>query len=98
MPTLRFGPSRVAVNSWADLAAAAQEGLLDEHSFCELKKGLPPAGTNTETARDLASFGVMGGLFVVGIRDAGNGKAGDVVGVDDAHAVKARLVAIADGA
>lgn len=98
MPILRFGPSRVTIDSWHDLVSAAGEGILDEHSYCELKKGLPPTGANKETARDLASFGVMGGLFIVGVRDAGAGKAGEVVGVDDAHAVKARLVAIADGA
>lgn len=97
MPTLHFGPSRVTIDFWQDLVAAAGEGILDEHSYCELKKGLPPPGQNTETARDLASFGVMGGLFIVGIRDAGGGKAGEVVGVEDPHAVKARLVAIADG-
>lgn len=96
MPIIHFGPSRLTLNSWNDLVAAAQEGLLDEHTYCELKKGLPPSGNNTETARDLASFGVMGGVFIVGVKDAGGGKAGEVVGVSDPYAVKARLVALAD--
>ncbi len=97
MPVIHFGPSRVSIDSWQDLMTAAEEGLLDEHTYCELKKGLPPAGSNVETAKDLASFGVMGGVLVVGIRDAGGGRAGEAPGVADPAAVRSRVVAIADG-
>lgn len=98
MPVIHFGPSRLTIDSWEDLVGAAKQGLLDEHTYCELKKGLPPAGNNIETSKDLASLGVMGGVLIVGIKDAGGGRAGDVTGVDDPHEVKKRLVGVADGA
>lgn len=86
-PTGSFylGPtaSRWTPKTWDDVIGAAAGGLLDESSWLELKADLPAANaaSNLETARDLASLTLDGGLYVVGIRDE-KGKAGDVVGAD----------------
>jgi hypothetical protein len=96
--TITIGPNRLRLHlgDWQQLEVAAAEGLLDEHTYVELKLALPPAGKNVETARDLASFGVLGGVLVVGIKDEGGGKAGEVVGLDNPEGTRDRLVAIAD--
>lgn len=98
-PPVRIGPSgpRLRLGNWSDLEEAAREGLLDEHTFVELKLALPPSGKNAETAKDLASFGVLGGVLIVGVKDEGGGKAGEVRGVDNASGVRDRLTAVADG-
>jgi hypothetical protein len=83
-PTRQDRPQRAAIPARSDLEEAAREGLLDEHTFVELKLALPPSGKNAETAKNLASFGVLGGVLIVKIRDEGGGKAGEVTGVNDA--------------
>lgn len=92
-----LGGSAVEIEDWDDLVRSAEEGLLNENAYCELKKALPPREFNVELARDLASLTVHGGLFIVGIGDAGANKAGEVVGVKDADRVHTRLTQIADG-
>lgn len=92
-----IGPSRVALADWTDLETAAREGLINERAHCELKRGLPPSSKNVEISRDIASMTVEGGVLLYGVEDAGGGKAGAVVGMPDAEAVKSRLIAIAQG-
>jgi len=52
-----------------DLRAAFADGRLDEHSWCELKRELPPKSkeTNLELAKDLASLAVDGGSLYIGV-------------------------------
>src|SRR5689334_22760054 len=94
-----LGPTagRWAPTTWDDVVTAAAAGLLDESAWVELKEDVPPAakGSNLETAKDLASLSIDGGLYLVGIRDA-KGKAGDVVGVENADALADRLGQIAE--
>ena len=97
MTLVQIGPSRVELGSWNDLLVAAREGLIDERTHCELKKGLPPSSQNVEVARDLASLTVEGGVLIYGVADAGGGRAGDVVGVTEPASAVTRLVGIADG-
>lgn len=96
MSYVQIGSSRVRLDTWDDILDAVNQGLLDERSYCELKKGLPPS-QNIEVARDLASFTVDGGVLIYGIGDAGDGKAGAVVGVEDPESAKRRLVGITQG-
>ncbi|MCZ2849023.1 AlbA family DNA-binding domain-containing protein [Modestobacter sp. VKM Ac-2978] len=78
-----LGPrkSRLPVKTWDDVVAAAAAGVLDENHWVELKQAVPAANkpANLELARDLASLSVDGGVFIVGVEDAG-GAAGAVVG------------------
>lgn len=80
-----LGPKHrpLALNTWGDVVAAAKAGVLDETAWVELKKDIPASSpaSNTETAKDLASLSVDGGLLVVGIEDA-KGKAGKVTGTN----------------
>lgn len=87
----------VALETWSEIEFAAGQGLIDERTHCELKKGLPPSPQNTELARDLASLTVEGGVLVYGVTDAGSGVAGTVVGVKEAEAARTRLVGVAQG-
>jgi hypothetical protein len=87
----------VQLDTWADIVTSAREGLLDERTYCELKKGLPPSSQNAEVACDLASFTVDGGVLIYGIADAGSGKAGDVVGIPDPESARTRLIGLAQG-
>ncbi len=78
------GPQRprLVVNSWQDVVAAAQTGVLDETHWVELKEDIPAVkAANLELAKDLASLSVDGGVLVVGVEDP-KGKAGEVVGAD----------------
>lgn len=92
-----LGPTlgRWLPKSWDDVVEAASGGLLDETSWVELKADLPPSnpGSNLETARDLASLSLDGGLYVVGIRDD-KGRAGEVVGAEIAM-IPDRIVQVA---
>jgi hypothetical protein len=97
MTYVQLGPSRVQLDTWNDIVEAAREGLLDERTYCELKKGLPPSSQNGEVSRDLASLTVDGGILVYGVADAGAGKAGEVVGMSDPESAKTRLVGLAQG-
>jgi hypothetical protein len=78
-----LGPSkpRFAPTSWAEIVDAADDGLLDEGHWVELKKALPPKspGANLELAKDLASLSVDGGVLILGIED-NKGAAGTVTG------------------
>src|SRR3954453_20315669 len=96
---IAIGPNRLRLRlgDWQQLQAAGREGLLNEHTYLELKLALPPAGKNTETARDLASLGVLGGVLIIGVKDEGGGKAGDISGVENPEGVRDRLIAVADG-
>lgn len=85
------------LGSWESIKFAAEQGLINERTHCELKKGLPPASQNTELARDLASMTVEGGLLIYGVSDAGGGTAGTVVGIEEAESARTRLVGIAQG-
>ena len=80
-----LGPTadRWCPESWDDVVSAAADGLLDESSWVELKADVPASNpaSNLETARDLASLTLDGGLCIVGIRD-NKGRAGAVVGAD----------------
>lgn len=95
-PHVGIGTGRVALSTWAEINAAAEQGLIDENEYCELKKALPPKAQNTEIQKDLASLTVLGGCLIIGITDAGGDKAGDVVGVNDPDATKQRLAMLAD--
>lgn len=60
-----------AFETWKQVLAAAQGGLLEENQWCELKQMLPPSkpATNIELAKDLASLSVHGGVLIFGIVD-----------------------------
>lgn len=92
-----IGSARVELGDWAAVETAAREGLINERTHCELKRGLPPSSQNIEIARDIASMTVEGGVILYGVEDAGAGRAGAVVGIRDAEAAKSRLIAIAQG-
>jgi hypothetical protein len=72
MPATRsfyVGPTRPAVqiDTWGDLVAAADAGVLQETQWVECKTNVPKGkNANLELARDLASLSVEGGLLVVG--------------------------------
>lgn len=97
-PSYYLGPAAGRWNprGWDDVASAARDGLLDESSWVELKADVPAANpaSNLETARDLASLALDGGLFLVGVRDD-KGRAGEVVGAEDVERLADRLVQIA---
>ena len=97
MSYVQIGSSRVLLDTWDDIVAAAREGLIDERSYCELKKGLPPSSQNREVACDLASLTVDGGVLIYGVTDAGDGKADDVLGISEPESAKARLIGLAQG-
>jgi hypothetical protein len=61
-----------------------------------LKKDLPPNSQNVEVSRDLAALSISGGVLVVGVRDGGMQKAGEVVGVEDPQSRLTRLVDLAN--
>jgi hypothetical protein len=55
----------------ADLSTAAQQGLLEECHYLDVKREIPAGrGANRELARDLASFAVDGGTLIIGIGEA----------------------------
>ncbi|GAA1349476.1 ATP-binding protein [Falsarthrobacter nasiphocae] len=73
----------VAFSTWSELEDAAEQGLLEESVWCELKEMPTPQScskkdANLEMARDLASLSVDGGLLIFGVRDNNF----DVVGCD----------------
>lgn len=92
MEWVSIGPSRVKLQTWVDLLTAVDQGLLNETTYCELKKDLPPSSQNVEVSRDLAALSVSGGVLVVGVQDGGKQKAGEVVGVEDPQSRLTRLV------
>ncbi len=96
MSLVHIGPSRVELSTWEDLLTAAREGLLDETTFCELKKALGPSDQNSEISCDLAALSVLGGVLVVGVKDKGKNKAGEVLGIDDPNSQMTRLVALSE--
>lgn len=60
--------ARWAPRSEADLGDAVQRGLLEETHYLDLKRELSASkGANKELARDLASFAVDGGTYIIGI-------------------------------
>lgn len=80
-----LGPrhGRWAPGTWAELAEAVSNGVLNETSWVELKAGLPPNQQGaTELGRDLASLALRSGLLVVGVSEASRGVAGQLRGVD----------------
>lgn len=91
------------ITSWDDLVAAVQAGSLGETQWVECKEAIPAKspGANTETARDLASLTVDGGVLAIGVRDKKPNQpltADDIVGTaDDIDALKMRLTHIASG-
>lgn len=91
------GGSIVDLTTWDDLKRACEEGLLNENNYIELKAGLPPAKANVETSRDLASLTVLGGVVIVGVREASDGKPDTVEGVEACESVRTRLAAVASG-
>jgi hypothetical protein len=94
-----LGPrtSRLLVESWDDIAAAAAAGVLDETHWVELKEAVPASSrpANLELAKDLASLSVDGGVLIVGIADA-KGAAGEVVGTELSGLVS-RIAQVASG-
>jgi hypothetical protein len=55
-------------SSEADLDAAIRQGLLEETHYLDIKREISSGkGANKELARDLASFAVDGGTYIVGI-------------------------------
>lgn len=69
--------------SWQDVVSAAASGTLDEKIWVELKAAVPPHSdtANLESAKDMASLAVEGGLLLIGIRD-NDSNAGEVVGTE----------------
>ena len=51
-----------------ELEQALQEGLLEETHFLDVKREVAPGrAANHETARDLASFSIDGGEYIIGV-------------------------------
>ncbi|HEV2811131.1 MAG TPA: hypothetical protein VGV93_12135 [Acidimicrobiales bacterium] len=54
-----------------ELGAAAANGVLVEGHYLDIKRELPSGrGANRELARDLASFAIDGGLYIIGVDEA----------------------------
>jgi len=67
-----LSPSQVGWNPQSEeaLAQAVDLGLLEETHYLELKGLVPPGKVaNKELARDLAQFGIDGGVLLVGVRE-----------------------------
>ncbi len=91
------GPSRpqVQIETWRELVAAADAGVLQETQWVECKETVPGGkGANVELGRDLASLSVEGGLLVVGARDKCQDASG-LVGLRDVEAVRDRIAQVA---
>ena len=76
------------IASWDDLVAAVQAGALNESHWVECKEHIraKEPGANRETAKDLASLTVDGGVLAIGVRDKKKNQPltdADVVGTDD---------------
>ncbi|OUS91941.1 helix-turn-helix domain-containing protein [Rhodococcus sp. NCIMB 12038] len=68
---VRYNP-RLPIEDEKSLVAAMEEGLLTESHYLDLKAEIPKGSSkNRELARDLASFAVDGGTFVVGVAERG---------------------------
>lgn len=91
------GPTRPAVqiDTWGDLVAAADAGVLQETQWVECKTAVPTGKkANLELARDLASLSVEGGLLVVGAIDKIEDSTG-LVGVSDVDGLRDRIAQVA---
>jgi hypothetical protein len=91
------GPTRPAVqiDTWGDLVAAADTGVLQETQWVECKTDVPTGrNANVELARDLASLSVEGGLLVVGAIDKIEDSTG-LVGVSDVDGLRDRIAQVA---
>lgn len=91
------GPTRPAVqiDTWGDLVAAADTGVLQETQWVECKTAIPTGRkANLELARDLASLSVEGGLLVVGAIDKIEDSTG-LVGVSDVDGLRDRIAQVA---
>lgn len=80
-----LGPAgRWTPSDWTDLEKAVADGTLNETSWVELKKALPPSSrpSNLELARDLASLALRSGLLVIGVGEDTPGVPGELSGVD----------------
>ena len=66
---------RVVISSEGELQALADQGLLEETHFLELKEKIaaPSQRVNRELARDLASFAMDGGTVLVGVAEQDDG-------------------------
>jgi hypothetical protein len=94
------GPTRPAVqiDTWDDLVAAADVGVLQETQWVECKTAVPTGRkANLELARDLASLSVEGGLLVVGAIDKIEDSTG-LVGVSDVDGLRDRIAQVAANA
>lgn len=79
MHYLGHGVGKVRLNTWDELTAAADGGLLEETQWVELKEMLSPGKPgNRELAKDLAALSVHGGVLIIGVRD----KTFELVGID----------------
>lgn len=94
-----IGPGRppVAIGTWADLATAADAGVLTETQWVECKQAVP-VGTkaNLELAKDLASCSVDGGVVVIGAVDKTSDRSG-LVGLQDSEGLRDRISQVCTG-
>lgn len=92
-----LGPKHptVRINTWAQLAAAADSGGLQENQWVECKQDVPKGeSANRELAKDLASCGVEGGVIVIGAADKIRDASG-LVGVENADGLRERIGQVA---
>ena len=84
------------IDTWQQLCAAVDAGVLGESQWVEHKKDIP-RGKNTsgELAKDLASLSVEGGLLVIGAIDKISDSAG-LVGVEDPEGLRGRISQVAE--
>ncbi|WP_410646550.1 helix-turn-helix domain-containing protein [Amycolatopsis sp. cmx-4-54] len=84
------------IDTWQQLCAAVDAGVLGENQWVEHKKDIP-AGKNSsgELAKDLASLSVEGGLLVVGAVDKISDSTG-LVGVEDPEGLRDRIGQVAE--
>lgn len=61
--------------SWADVEAAARDGLLTETHHVELKRELGPSGkgTNRDAAKDMSALAIDGGALLYGVDEVPDG-------------------------
>ena len=61
---------RLPLRNEADIDAAIEGRLLEERHYLDLKELLKPSsGANKELAKDLASFAVDGGSYILGLAE-----------------------------
>ncbi|MGA6168612.1 helix-turn-helix domain-containing protein [Amycolatopsis magusensis] len=83
------------IDTWQQLCAAVDVGVLAENQWVEHKQDIPRGkSASGELAKDLASLSVEGGVLIVGAIDKISDSSG-LVGVDDPESLRDRIDQVA---